>query len=284
MAKSEAGTALRIAGNECIILWEGGDPGKMARVLGLQKSVVYGPVDSRRLGRSLGINLSAITYKVCSFNCVYCHYGWTKHLTPDLSGYLDDLPTPAAVEEALERTLETLDPPPQYITFSGNGEPTLHPGFEEIVDRVRALRDRLCAGAEVAVLSNSTGLADEGVRRGLAKLDVRIMKLDAGTDEVLQRINRPAVDITVDAIVKGLKDLDDVTLQSVFVDGGVSNIGDDDVEAWLDRVEELGPRAMQVYSLENAPAMSTLVGVPHDRLAEIAARARARTGVEPAIY
>jgi wyosine [tRNA(Phe)-imidazoG37] synthetase (radical SAM superfamily) len=153
-----------------------------------------------------------------------------------------------------------------------------------MVDRVRAVRDRLCSSAEVAVLSNSTGLADEGVRRGLARLDVRIMKLDAGTDEVLERINRPAVDITVDAIVKGLKDLEDVTLQSVFVDGGVSNTGDDDVEAWLGRVEEIGPRAMQVYSLENAPAMSTLVGVPHDRLAEIAARAKARTGVEPSIY
>ena len=127
----------------------------MSRVLGLQKGIIYGPVGSRRLGRSLGLNLSPTAYKVCSFNCVYCHYGWTKDLTSDLSTYTKDLPTPQAVEEALERTLATLDPPPQYITFSGNGEPTLHPDFEEIVDRVRAVRDR-------------TGTKAEGLMRSLS--------------------------------------------------------------------------------------------------------------------
>ena len=256
----------------------------MSRVLGLQKGIIYGPVDSRRLGRSLGLNLSPTAYKVCSFNCVYCHYGWTKDLTSDLSAYLKDVPTPQAVEEALERTLTALDPPPQYLTFSGHGEPTLHPDFAEIVDRVLAVRDRAGTEAEVAILSNSTGLGDEGVMRGLAKLDVRIMKLDAGTDQVLKRINRPAVDITVGAIVEGLKRLEHVTLQSVFVEGGVTNTGDEDVEAWLSRVGEIGPREMQIYSLENAPAMSTLVGVPAEKLAEIARKVKERTGIEAATY
>jgi wyosine [tRNA(Phe)-imidazoG37] synthetase (radical SAM superfamily) len=256
----------------------------MSRILGLQKGIIYGPVNSRRLGRSLGVNLSPTAYKVCSFNCVYCHYGWTKDLTSDLSGYLNDLPTPVAVEEALGRALADLDPPPEYITFSGNGEPTLHPDFEEIVDRVIAMRDRAGSRARVAILSNSTGLSDEGVLRGLARLDVRIMKLDAGTDEVLERINRPAVDITVEAIVEGLKSLNDVTLQSVFVEGGVTNTGEADVEAWLDQVESIAPRAMQIYSLENAPAMSTLTGVSPERLAEIARKVRDRTGIEAGTY
>jgi len=256
----------------------------VSRVLGLQKGIIYGPVASRRLGRSLGLNLSPTAYKVCSFNCVYCHYGWTKDLTSDLSAYTKDLPTPQAVEEALEQTLETLDPPPQYITFSGNGEPTLHPDFEEIVDRVRAVRDRTGTRAEVAALSNSTGLVDKGVFRGLAKLDIRIMKLDAGTDEVLKRINRPAVDITVDVIVEGLKKLEDVTIQSVFVEGAVCNTRDEDVNAWIDRVEDIAPRAMQVYSLENAPALSTLVGVPAEKLAEIARKVKERTGIEADTY
>ncbi len=253
-------------------------------MLGLQKGIIYGPVASRRLGRSLGLNLSPTAYKVCSFNCVYCHYGWTKDLTSDLSAYIKDLPTPQAIEQALERTLKALDPPPQYITFSGNGEPTLHPDFEEIVDRVSALRDRICTKAAVAVLSNSTGLADDRVLHGLAKLDVRIMKLDAGTDKVLERINRPGAGITVDAIVKGLKHLDDVTLQSVFVEGGVSNTSDEDVEAWLDSVEQVAPQAMQIYSLENAPAMSTLVGVSAKKLAEIARKVKDRTGIEAKTY
>jgi wyosine [tRNA(Phe)-imidazoG37] synthetase (radical SAM superfamily) len=263
---------------------EGGETPSVARVLGLQKGIIYGPVDSRRLGRSLGLNLSPTTYKVCSFNCVYCHYGWTKDLTSDLSAYRKDLPTPEAVEEALGRTLHNLDSPPDYITFSGNGEPTLHPDFEAIVDRVLAVRKRTGTEAKVAILSNSTGLADPGVIRGLKRLDVRIMKLDAGSDEVLRRINRPAVDITVDAIVEGLKELEDVTLQSVFVEGGVSNTGEGDVEAWLDRVEEIAPEAMQIYSLENAPAMSTLTAVPRDRLVWIAGKVKARTGIEAGTY
>jgi wyosine [tRNA(Phe)-imidazoG37] synthetase (radical SAM superfamily) len=256
----------------------------VARVLGLQKGIIYGPVDSRRLGRSLGINLSPTAYKVCSFNCVYCHYGWTKVLTSDLSAYRQDLPSPEAVEKALEKSLAALSPPPQYITFSGNGEPTLHPDFEEIVDRVISVKARTGTEASVAILSNSTGLGDEGVLRGLASLDVRIMKLDAGTDEVLERINRPAVGISVDAIVSGLNKLEDVTLQSVFVEGGVANTGDDDVDAWLRRVEEIAPRAMQIYSLENAPAMSSLDGVPADKLAGIARKVRERIGIEAETY
>jgi wyosine [tRNA(Phe)-imidazoG37] synthetase (radical SAM superfamily) len=256
----------------------------MSRVLSLQKGIIYGPVSSRRLGRSLGINLSPTAYKVCSFNCVYCHYGWTRVLTSDLTAYAKHLPGPRAVEQELRAALLRLEPPPEYITFSGNGEPTLHPAFEEIVGRVAAARDEGAPGARVAVLSNSTGLGNEAVLRGLTAVDVRIMKLDAGTDEVMRRINRPAVDITIDAIVEGLKRLADVTTQTVFVEGGVANTADEDIEAWLDRVEEVGPRAMQVYSLENAPAMSTLRGIPREKLAAIAGRVREKTGIEPGIY
>lgn len=256
----------------------------MARRLTLQKDVIYGPVDSRRLGRSLGINLSPVDYKICSFNCVYCHYGWDKYLESDLSDYVKDLPTAAQVEEELERALGAMSVAPEYITFSGNGEPTLHPDFEQVVDAVIGVKKRTGAVARIAILSNSTALDDESVVRGLGKLDVRIMKLDAGTDEVLKRINRPAEGIAVERIVEGLKRLDQVTLQSVFVDGEVSNSGDGDVETWLDRVEEVRPSFMQVYSLENAPAMSTLVGVPMERLKEIARRAKQRIGVGAETY
>jgi wyosine [tRNA(Phe)-imidazoG37] synthetase (radical SAM superfamily) len=241
----------------------------MTEILNLQKGIIYGPVDSRRLGRSLGINLSPTRYKVCSFNCVYCHYGWTKHLATDLSPYAADLPTVGAVEEALEKALREVSPPPAYITFSGNGEPTLHPDFSEIVDRVIAVKQRSGSDAKLAILSNSTAVGDARVREALANLDVRIMKLDAGTEAAFQRINRPAPGVLLDEIVEGLKLLDDITLQSVFVDGEVTNTGKDDVEAWLKDVREIAPMSMQIYSLENAPAMSTLVGVPMERLREI---------------
>lgn len=256
----------------------------MTRRLSLQTDVIYGPVDSRRLGRSLGINLSPVNYKICSFNCVYCHYGWNKYLESDLSEYAKDLPTVAQVAEDLERKLRSMDRPPDYITFSGNGEPTLHPDFEAVVGAVIDVAKRMGAAARLAILSNSTALDDDSVVRALGRLDVRIMKLDAGSDEVLKRINRPAEGITVDRIVAGLKRIDDVTLQSVFVGGEVSNAGDEDVGAWLDRVEEIRPAHLQVYSLENAPAMSTLVGIPMERLKEIAHRVKQRIGVEPRTY
>jgi wyosine [tRNA(Phe)-imidazoG37] synthetase (radical SAM superfamily) len=252
--------------------------------LSLQKSVIYGPVNSRRLGRSLGINLSPVEYKICSFNCVYCHYGWNKYLETDLSDYVKDLPTVTQVEEGLEKAIRSMELPPEYITFSGNGEPTLHPDFEQVVDAVTAVSRRTGADARLAILSNSTALDDESVVRALGKLDVRIMKLDAGTDQVLQRINRPASGISVDGIVRGLKRLEDVTLQSVFVGGEVTNAGDEDIEAWLGRLEEVRPAQMQVYSLENAPALSTLAGIPMERLNEIAARVKERIGVEPQTY
>jgi wyosine [tRNA(Phe)-imidazoG37] synthetase (radical SAM superfamily) len=256
----------------------------MARILPLQKGIIYGPVGSRRLGRSLGINLSPTVRKVCSFNCVYCHYGWTKDLSRDLSAQAALLPAPEAVERELEAALKVLDPPPEYITFSGNGEPTLHPDFEEIVDRVVAVRDRYGPGPQVAVLSNSTALGNESVLRALARLDVRIMKLDAGTDEVLGRINRPAAGIGVGEIVRGLRKVAGVTLQSVFVEGGVSNTADEEIEAWLERVEEVAPAAVQIYSLENAPAMSTLTPVSRRRLEGIAVRVEERIGIRPGIY
>lgn len=255
----------------------------MSRLLGLKKGIIYGPVGSRRLGRSLGINLSPTARKVCSFNCVYCHYGWTKALEADLSDYTDELPLPAEIGQQLTRALSRLSPPPQYITFSGNGEPSLHPDFPEIVDIVLGVRQATGTAAKVAILSNSTAAAREPVRRALAKLDVRIIKLDAGTQEVLKRINRPAEGVSLDGIVEGLRLVDDITLQSVFVDGEVSNIGDDDISAWIERVAEITPREAQIYSLENAPAMSTLVAVDPAKLEEIAERVR-RLGIDARAY
>ena len=254
----------------------------MEEPLALQKGLIYGPVNSRRLGRSLGINVMPTGYKVCSFNCVYCHYGWTKYLKGDLSEHLKDMPTVEDVERELEKTLRGIEPP-QYITFSGNGEATLHPDFAAMVDAVLAVRKRLRSPARVAILSNSTGVADESVRQALHRLDVRIMKLDAGTAQVLDRINRPARGVSLDKIVTGLGLLGDVTLQSIFVEGGVANCSDGDIDTWLAQVERIKPTFAQVYSLENAPAMETLVGVPIPRLEAVVRRLES-IGVKAAAY
>ena len=254
----------------------------MLESIPLQPGIIYGPVNSRRLGRSLGLNIMPTAYKVCSFNCIYCHYSWTKYLKPDVAAYVKDLPTAEEVAQALEATLRTMEAP-QYITFSGNGEATLHPDFPAIVDRVLAVRDRTGSPARVAIISNSTGLGAPEVRQALQKLDVRIMKLDAGTAEVLSRINRPAAGVTLEGILEGLGQLSDVTLQSAFVAGEVTNAEDRDVETWLAQVARVKPAFVQVYSLENAPAMSTLRGVPRPRLEEIVAKV-GRLGIKARAY
>ncbi len=240
----------------------------MSDILELQKGIIYGPVNSRRLGRSLGINLLPLNYKLCSFNCVYCHYGWTQRLASEAKAYRGDLPSVNEVEHELRSVLERIEPP-AYITFSGNGEPTLHPDFPEIVEVVKKVRDELKIPAKVAILSNSTTILDEQVRKGLASLDVRIMKLDAGSDEVLRRINRPVRGISVSQIVEGLSTLEGVTLQSVFVEGEVANTSAEEIDDWLRCVEHIKPIFVQVYSLENAPALSSLKGVPQESLERI---------------
>ncbi len=256
----------------------------MVRTLGLQKGIVYGPVNSRRLGRSLGLNIMPTGSKLCPFNCIYCHYGWTRYVEPDAGGHLGDLPSAADVERALERALPGIKPPPAYITFSGNGESTVHPDFEAIVEKVLEVRDRSGTDARVAILSNSCVAGREDVRRALDRLDVRIMKLDAGTQEVFEKVNRPAPGITLDSVVDGLKRLDDVTLQSMFVRGGVTNAGDADIDAWLEKVAGIKPVFVQVYSLENPPAMSTLEEVPRERLEAIVARLKTDLGIDAAAY
>ena len=256
----------------------------MVRTLGLQKGIIYGPVNSRRLGRSLGLNIMPTGSKLCPFNCIYCHYGWTDYIEPDASRHLEYLPSADDVANALEKALPGIDPPPAYITFSGNGESTVHPDFERIVEKVTEVRDRSGLKAKVAILSNSCGVMREEVRRALAKLDVRIMKLDAGTQEVFERMNRPAAGIMLKDVVGGLKQLDDVTLQSMFVQGGVTNATEADIDAWFERVAEIEPVFVQVYSLENAPAMSTLEGVPREKLEAIARRLKTDLGIAAAAY
>ena len=256
----------------------------MARTLGLQKGIIYGPVNSRRLGRSLGLNIMPTGSKLCPFNCIYCHYGWTTYVEPDASGHVGDLPSAGDVKQALERALPGIDPPPAFITFSGNGESTVHPDFERIVEGVVNVRDRSGAEAKVAILSNSCAVTREEVRRALDKLDVRIMKLDAGTQEVFELMNRPAPGITLGGIVSGLKTLDDVTLQSMFVKGEVTNATDADLDAWFEKVAEIRPIFVQVYSLENAPAMSTLEGVPRKTLEAIVERLKTSLGIDAQAY
>jgi len=244
----------------------------------LQPSIIYGPVRSRRLGWDLGLNASPINYKLCSFNCVYCQYGWTDVCTMDIADRLGDFPTPDDFKKALEDALHENEEI-NSITLSGNGEPTLHPQFEELVDIAKQLKEEYFPEAKLGILSNSSTINIEKVHRALTKLDFRIMKLDVGSLETLRKINQPCRAVDYESILSGLKSLEKVTLQTMFLDGTIQNIGDEEVAEWIKRVGEVRPIKAQIYSLHRPPAESSLQEVPAEKLREIAARTEETTGV-----
>jgi wyosine [tRNA(Phe)-imidazoG37] synthetase (radical SAM superfamily) len=236
-------------------------------VLSLQKSIIYGPVRSRRLGASLGVNLSPVSDKLCSYNCVYCQYGWTSRheaggKTPG------DLPPASEVEAAVDGALRR-GHPPDYITFAGNGEPTLHPEFGDIVDRVRASRDRNMPAARVAVLSNSSTVGRRDIREALGRLDDPIMKLDTGTEEGWRRFNRPCPGIDWKDLVAGLEALEGPILQSLFAHGKHGNTHREEIEEWVGLVKRIQPRTVQVYTLDRPTPDRDLEPVEEWQLEEI---------------
>jgi len=216
-------------------------------MLPLQSAIIYGPINSRRLGRSLGINLLPTSHKLCSFDCVYCHYGRTqvKTLCPEAS----QLP---GVEDVLQAVQEGLlaHPDIDYLTFSGNGEATLHPQFLQIVAGVRKLRDDLRPEAKLTILSNSSTVHLARIREALASLEAPIMKLDAGDPKTLARLNRPTAEVTLESIIEGLKDVPGLIIQSVMVDGRVSNVRGAAYRAWLAALVEIRPTRVQIYSTD----------------------------------
>lgn len=256
-------------------------------LLPLQSGVIYGPVRSRRLGLSLGINLLPRSYKLCSFNCVYCQYGWTPKPTLAPAPQLRDLPHPADVLAALRRALDKLGARGETIdsvTFAGNGEPTLYPNLAETIAGVKRVRDQFFPSAKVAMLSNSSTVGREEVREALRLLDLRVMKLDAGSEKMMRRINAPALPVHLEEIISGLKQLGDLTLQSLFVQGRVNNADPPTVAVWIERVKEIAPARVQVYSLDRVPADRRLRKVDRFTLMCIAAQVQREAGVEAEVY
>ena len=201
--------------------------------IALQPGIIYGPILSRRLGRSLGINLLPANRKVCSFDCIYCQYGCTNDLV--LNPIRSTLPKPpevfAAVEAALKKP-RNID----YLTFSGNGEPTIHPDFPEIVRGVLAIKNKLRPEAKLAILSNSSRVNDPEVAAALRLFDAPIMKLDAGDQETFSAINRPVSSLKIDEIVSGLQRLPILVIQSVLVNGEITNVRGEAFERWAERL------------------------------------------------
>ncbi|MBN1516291.1 radical SAM protein [Candidatus Sumerlaeota bacterium] len=246
------------------------------KVDGLISRIIFGPVDSRRYGRSLGVNPLPAGVKLCSFNCPYCECGWTD-VPASREARAELFPTAAEITTALRTVLEQAAAeklPIDTITFAGNGEPTLHPEFPALIDAALAARNELAPSAGLVALSNSTTLHRPEIVAALSKLDRQVMKLDAGTQECFRRIAMPIEPMSLDSIEANIQKLSRVVLQCMFVQGRVDNTGDEEVAAWLERVKRIQPLSVQIYSLDRKAADYRLEPVPRETLERIAERVR----------
>ncbi|NJD68116.1 MAG: radical SAM protein [candidate division NC10 bacterium] len=245
----------------------------------VKEDLVYGPLSSRRLGRSLGVNLLGTGAKYCSFNCRYCQCGWTVRRVREETVAPSDLPTGDQVIDALETRLQQVRReriPVDVITFSGNGEPTLHPELRAIVEAVSNLRDLYVPTARLAILSNSSTVHRPEIRIALRRIDLKLMKLDAGDEALVRRLNLPAPGWNFAMMVRGLTELDGVILQTMFGWGRVANTAPAAIRQWSDRVAEIRPRRVHIYTLDRVPADRTLIPVARTVLESIAEYARKR--------
>ena len=213
-------------------------------------SPIFGPVQSRRLGISLGINLLPADGKVCSFDCIYCECGFNKDHRPSLP-----LPTREVVAEALEKKLQQMQEDgqlPDVLTFAGNGEPTCHPSFAEIIDDTIRLRNQYCQKAKVSVLSNSTMIHRQNVHDALLRVDNNILKLDTIDTDFIRQIDRPVGTYDVNRIIEGMKAFNGhLIIQTMFLRGnGIDNTTDSYVGPWLQAVKEIAPQQVMIYTID----------------------------------
>lgn len=224
----------------------------------LREEVVFGPIKSRRLGWSLGINLLPTKGKICNFDCIYCECGWNADGRDDTK-----LPSAAEVRSALEAKLADIlleGTQVDSITFSGDGEPTLNPDFARIIDDTIALRDIYCPQAKVSVLTNATKLLSDTVFGALRKVDAPILKLDAPTDERARKINGALPSFKVDDVVKGMKRFKgDFILQTMFLKSDdFDSLEPQMLAKWMDIVREIRPRLIMAYTIARPTPQSGL--------------------------
>ncbi len=242
-------------------------------------STIFGPIKSRRLGVSLGVNLMPDDGKVCSFDCLYCEAGFNSQGTGTTG-----LPATEAVEKSLRAKLSDMHAkgePLDVITFSGNGEPTLHPHFEEIIDTVIRLRDEYYPEAKVSVLTNSTRIFDPSVARALKRVDNNILKLDSAIEKTMQLIDRPvSSDFTVAKVVDSLRQFSGTgIIQTMILRGEhegnpVDNTTEEEIAALIEAYKAIKPREVMIYSLDRSTPEEKLKKVERDELELIADRIR----------
>ena len=241
----------------------------------LYESVIFGPVRSRRLGLSLGVNLLPLHDKLCSFDCIYCECGWGK---PGAKPRFNSRETVRRLLCEKLTEMVAAGTPPDVITFAGNGEPTMHPEFGGVIDDTIAVRDELCPSAKISVLSNATMIGRETVREALLKADNNILKLDSAFDETVRLVDRPKGAYSVRQTVEAMKLFDGrLIVQTMFLRGTlegrqVDNTTEREVAAWLSLIEEIAPSSVMVYTIDRDTPADDLHKVSVEELRRIAER------------
>ncbi len=241
----------------------------------LFENVIFGPINSRRLGVSLGVNLLPLESKLCNFDCVYCECGWTDLKSFPKIHFFSREDIKIKLKEKLEE-LSKNKTDLNSITFAGNGEPTMHPLFEEIIDDTIELRNIYYPDCKISVLSNSLMLNNPKVVTALKKIDNRIMKLDAGSETTFQLINQPLNNRNLDWVVQQLKKFNgDLTIQTLFVKGDhngahIDNTTEEEINNWLEILKTLTPKEVMLYSIDRPTPEKNLEKIPKEKLMEIA--------------
>lgn len=241
--------------------------------------IIFGPVKSRRLGISLGVNLLPTDSKVCSFDCIYCECGWN----PRKRAQKAVLPSALQVKQLLEEKLKEMvanNELPDVITFAGNGEPTLHPEFEQIIDDTIGLRNLLSPKARIAVLSNATMLHKPSVVRALLKVEDNIQKLDSGFEDTIRLIDCPSSNFKLNEVVENLKAfngrviIQTLFLKGVFKDQIIDNTTEEEITQWMKLVGDIKPSQVMIYTIDRDTPATGLEKVKLQELEEIAQRVR----------
>lgn len=249
-------------------------------------SPIFGPVHSRRLGVSLGINLLPADGKVCTFDCIYCECGFNADRRPK-----QKLPAREEVRSALEARLQEMQqngPAPDVFTFAGNGEPTAHPQFPEIIEDTLALRDKYFPRAKVSVLSNSTFIHRPAVFEALNKIDNNILKLDTVDEQYIRELDRPCGTYSVASIIEGMKAFQgNCIIQTMFLKGGyhgkeMDNTSDAFVLPWLEAVKQIAPRQVMIYTIDRETPDHDLQKATPEELDRIAALVK-EAGIEVSV-
>ena len=247
----------------------------------LKMELVYGPIKSLRYGTTLGINLLG-GVKVCSYNCVYCHLGPTE-LT--MNKVRKDYEFPAletiraAFREYIKRSVEI-----DAVVISGNGEPTLYPQFEEAMRILVELRDGHLPGKKLVILTNGAHLDSKKVVAGLNLLDERVVKVDAGNDLLMQKINDPLVRINMAKFLSGVRKLKDCVVQALFVEGEGSNTAPEVMDEWMEVIGMIKPKGVQLCTLTRPGWKPDVRAVADDVLYGIAFKLKKRTGLESDVF